>query len=170
MFYMSLALVMIFTLLMIYLVRTYIHIQMKKHAIHDHETGLFNKKYFLTEMHSTFSRAIRHENSLSLIFVSLNGFTEKTYDKKTKRKLMQELGELFTTVTRNSDITCRYDENHIAVLLPLTDREHALILEGRLKEALEHHDFKVTPEMNFSFATTQANAEETEESFIARTL
>ena len=170
MFYLSLTLAMILLLLVIYFVRVYIHSQMKKHAIHDHETHLFNQKYFLAELHSTFDRSVRHENPLSLISVTLNGFTNKTYDKKTKIKLMQELGELFTSVTRNSDIACRYNEDHIAVLLPLTDKEHALILEDRLKEALENHDFKVIPEMNFSFATTEANADETEEAFITRTL
>ena len=168
-FYISLALAMIFALLMIYLVRVYIHKQMRKHSIHDHETHLFNQKYFLSELHSTFSGSIRHENPLSLLFVSLNGFTEKTYDKKTKNNLMKELGEVFTSVTRNSDISCRYDENHFAVLLPITNREHALILEDRLREALENHDFKVTPEMKFSFVTTEANSEETEEVFISRT-
>jgi len=168
-FYISLALAMIFALLMIYLVRVYIHRQMKKHAIYDHETKLFNKKYFLTELHSTFSRAKRHESPLSLIFVSLNGFTDKTYDKKTKRNLMQELGEVFTFVTRDSDISCRYDENHFAILVPLSDREHALLLEDRLEKALEDHNFEVTPEMKFSFVTTEANADETEEAFISRT-
>jgi len=168
-FYVSLTLAMILLLLVIYLVRVYIHIQMQKHAIHDHESKLFNKKYFLAELHSTFSRSQRHENPLSLLFVSLNGFTNKTYDQKTKSNLMKALGEIFTSVTRNSDITCKYDENHFAVLLPLTDREHALILEGRLKEALNNHDFKVRPEMEFSFVTTEANAKETEEAFIGRT-
>ncbi len=170
MFYWNLAIAMLITLLLIYFVRVYIHKQMKKHSIHDHETHLFNQKYFLSELHSTFSGSIRHGNPLSLLSVSLNGFTEKTYDKKTKNNLMKELGELFTSVTRNSDISCRYDENHFAVLLPLTNREHALILEDRLREALENHDFKVAPEMKFSFVTTEANAEETEEAFIARTL
>lgn len=168
-FYFSLTIAMILILITIYLVRTYIHIQMKKHAIHDHETHLFNKKYFLSELHSTFSRSIRHKNPLSLLFVSLNDFTEKTYDKKTKINIMKQLGEIFTTVTRISDIPCRYDENHFAVLLPLTDKEHALILEDRLREALEEHDFKVSPEIDFSFATTQADPEESEETFIGRT-
>ncbi len=168
--YITSALSVLFALYSIYFVRLYIEKQMKKHSIHDHETHLFNQKYFLSELHSTFSGSIRHENPLSLLFVSLNGFTEKTYDKKTKNNLMKELGELFTSVTRNSDISCRYDENHFAVLLPLTDRVHALILENRLKEALENYDFKVSPEMKFSFVTTEANAEDTEEAFIARTL
>ena len=169
-FYISLALAMIFALLMIYLVRVYIHKQMKKHSMHDHETHLFNKKYFLSELHSTFDRSVRHENPLSLISVTLGEFTDKTYDKKAKKNLMKELGELFTSVTRNSDIACRYNENHIVVLLPLTDKAHALILEERLKEALHNHDFKVTPELHFDLVTTEAGRDETEDAFIERTL
>jgi len=168
-FYLSLTFAMIFALLMIYLVRTYIHIQMKKHTIHDHETKLFNKKYFLAELHSTCARSKRHENPLSLLFVSLGDFTKETYDKKTRKALLLELGELFTFVTREGDILCRYDENHFAVLLPLTTRENALVLEDRLKENMKKHDFRVTPEVEFSFITTQLDTDETEESFITRT-
>ena len=76
--------------------------------------------------------------------------------------MLRELGEVFTSVTRNSDITARYNEDHIVVLLPLTDKEQALILESRLKEALADH--------NFSFVTTEAEGDESEEAFIARTL
>lgn len=168
-FYISLALTMIFILLIIYLIRVYIHIQMKKHAIHEHETHLLNQKYFLSELHSTFSSSVRHKNALSLLFVSLDHFTHATYDKKTRRKIMKELGEIFTSVTRASDIPCRYDENHFAVLLPLTDKEHALVLEDRLTKALNEHDFKVNPEMKFSFSTTQAGVNESEEVFMGRT-
>ncbi len=169
-FYLSLILAMGVLLLVIYLIRVYIHQQIQKHAIHDHDTGLFNKKYFLSELHSTFDSSVRHENPLSLIAVTLNGFTDKTYDKKAKRKMLKELGEVFISVTRNSDITSRYNEDHIVVLLPLTDKEHAHILESRLKEALENHNFSVTPTIDFKFATTEASWDETEETFIRRTL
>ena len=168
--YVTSALSVLFALYSIYFVRLYIQKQMKKHSMHDHETHLFNKKYFLAELHSTFDRSIRHENPLSLISVTLNGFSDKTYNKKTKSKLLRELGEIFTSVTRNSDITSRYDTDHIAVLLPLTDKAHAQILEGRLQEALSNHNFDVTPQMNFDFVTTEANAEETAEAFTTRTL
>lgn len=168
-FYFSLTLAMILILLVIYMVRIYIHRQMKKHALYDYETKLFNKKYFLAELHSTCARSKRNNNPLSLLFVSLNDFTKDTYDKKTRKDLLLELGEFFLSITRESDILCRYDENHFAILLPLTSEENALVLEGHLKEAMEKHDFKVTPEVKFSFATTLFDADETEESFIIRT-
>ena len=170
MFYISAIGTIIFLLLLIYLIRGYIHLQMKKHAIHDDETELFNQKYFMSLLHSEFSSCKRYKNPLSIISVSLDGFTDKTYDKKTKKTLMQDLGKLFIDVPRNSDITCRYDENHFAILLPLTNKKNASILENRLREVLESHHFGITPKINFSFVITEMNEEESEEAFIARTL
>jgi len=169
MFYWNLAGAMFLSFLMIYLVRTYIQMQMKKHAIYDHETKLFNKKYFLAALRSVFSTARRHENPLSISFVSLNDFANDTYSKHTKEKLLIQIGKLFNSILRESDISSRYDENLFAILLPLTDKSQAFIMENRLKEILEKHDFKVAPKVNFSFATTQLEINETEEEFISRT-
>jgi len=168
--YITSAASVLFALYSIYFVRIYIQQQMKKHAIHDDETELFNQKYFMSLLHSEFSSCKRYKNPLSIISVSLDGFTDKTYDKKTKKTLMQDLGKLFIDVPRNSDITCRYDENHFAILLPLTNKKNASILENRLREVLESHHFGITPKINFSFVITEMNEEESEEAFIARTL
>jgi diguanylate cyclase (GGDEF)-like protein len=170
-FYLSLALAMIFALLMIYLVRTYIHKQMKKHAIHDHETKLFNKKYFCAELKTSCARSTRNNSPLSMLSISIDDFVKgsKRYDKKTREHLLNILGGLITSLTRTSDVACRYDENHFSILLPDTPEENALILEGRVREALEKHDFGVTPELNFKFATAHLNDKESSETFITRT-
>ena len=170
-FYLSLTLVMIFALLMIYLVRTYIHIQMKKHAIHDHETKLFNKKYFLAELKTSCARAVRNNSPLSILTISIDDFGKesKRYDKKTREHILNTLGELITSLTRTSDVACRYDENILSILLPDTPEENALILEGRVRDAFEKHDFGITPELNFKFATAHLNYKESSEAFITRT-
>ena len=170
-FYLSLILVMIFALLMIYLVRAYIHQQMKKHTIHDHDTKLFNKKYFCAELKTSCARAARNNSPLSMLSISIDGFEKgsKRYDKKTKEHILNILGGLITSLTRTSDVACRYDENHFSILLPDTPEENALILEGRVRDAFEKHDFSVTPELNFKFATAHLNYKESSEVFLTRT-
>jgi diguanylate cyclase (GGDEF)-like protein len=170
-FYFALTVAMILTLLIIYMVRTYIHIQMKKHAIHDHETKLFNKKYFCAELKTSCARSTRNNSPLSMLSISIDDFGNgsKRYDKKTREHLLNILGGLITSLTRTSDVACRYDENHFSILLPDTPEENALILEGRVREALEKHDFGVTPELNFKFATAHLNDKESSETFITRT-
>ena len=165
-FYVSLLLAMIFTLLLIYLVRVYIHRQMKKHAIHDHDTHLFNKKYFLAQLHTAVARAKRENNPLSMFFLSVNNFG--TYNAQQQKHLIRKTAHILNMITRDSDTVCRYNENHFAVLMPLTDNKHALHLEERMKKALHDYDFHLTPEPELSFKTTQLNDNETEEDFILR--
>lgn len=171
MFYLSLVLAMILALLMIYFVRAYIHQQMKKHAIHDHETKLFNKKYFCAELKTSCARAVRNQSPLSMLSISIDDFGKesKRYDKKTKKHILNTLGELITSLTRTSDVACRYNEDLFSILLPDTQEENALNLEKRVREAFEKQDFGVTPELHFKFATAHLNDKEEAETFLSRT-
>ena len=168
-FYMSLAIAMIFALIMIYFVRTYIHIQMKKHAIHDYETNLFNKKYFLSELKTSCARSARHNYPLSMLSIFIHNFETAGYDKKSREHILKVLGGMVTSLTRTSDVACRYDENQLSILLTDTEKENALFLEGRIREALEKHDFDVSRQLNFKFSTIYFNTQETSETFVSRT-
>ncbi|NOR55320.1 MAG: diguanylate cyclase [Sulfurovum sp.] len=141
---------------------------MKKHSIHDHDTALFNKKFFLAELHATFERADRNEYPLSMLSASFSADALNNVDKKTKKTFLKNLGKVFTSVTRGSDIVCRYDKNHIVVLLPLTEGEEALILEGRLQKALENEDLGTTSKVAFDLKSFQADWDENEASFVEK--
>jgi len=170
MFYWNLAIAMLLSLLLIYMVRTYIHIQMKKHAIYDLETKLFNKKFLLSELRGICPRSVRHKFPLSVLSFSIINFDEMDsgYNKKTRQRVFNIFGEIILSVTRVSDIACRYDESHFYIILPFTEEKNALILEGRVREILETHDFETIPEPKFKFATLQFNGVETTEAFITR--
>ncbi len=170
-FYFALAVAMLLTLLIIYMVRLYIHQQMKKHAIYDHETKLFNKTYFCAELQTSCARAVRNNAPLSLLIISIDDFGKesKQYSQKLQAYILKIFGGLITSVIRESDVACRYDENHISILLPDTSEENAFILEKRVRETLEKHDFGVIPELNFKFATAHLNYKESAEAFRTRT-
>ena len=170
-FYLSLAIAMILILLIIYMVRAYIHMQMKKHAIHDYESKLFNKKYFLSQLKTSCARSVRYKHPLSMLSISIDDFGKGTerYDEKTKEHILGMLGGLITSLTRTSDVACRYDEDHFSILLPDTEEENALILERRVREVFEKHDFMAKPELKFKFSTIPFNYEETPEAFVTRT-
>jgi GGDEF domain-containing protein len=170
MFYWSLGVVMLMSILLIYLVRTYIHAQLEKHAIYDLETSLFNKNYFLSELRSGTARAKRYAYPLTLLSVSLKDASSATYDTQTRASLLRALGDLFISVTRDSDTACRIDEYGFIVLLPFTSEENAAILEKRLREAFDLYNFEVEPELKFVFTITQFNENETAENFLQRTI
>ena len=168
MFYWNLATAMMLALLLIYMVRTYIHKQIKKHAIHDYETNLFNKQYFLSELKTSCARSARHNYPLSMLSIFINDFETESYDKKTKEHILKVLGGLVTSLTRTSDVACRYDKDQFSILLTDTEEENALFLEGRIRESLEKHNFNVSPQLNFKFSTIYFNMDETSEAFVSR--
>jgi len=164
-FYISLAIAMILLLLIIYMVRLYIHQQMKKHAIHDHETKLFNKQYFLSECKSSCARAVRHEYPLSMLLITINGF-----EKETKIQTLKALGTLIFFLVRDGDLPCRYDENKFLILLPFTQKENALLFEKRIREALMKDDCIISEKIEFDFTITEFDKKESEVAFVQRTL
>lgn len=171
MFYFTLIVIMILMLVSIYLIRTYIQHQIKKHAIYDHDTKLFNKQYFLSELKTSCARSVRYKSPLSILSISIDDFGKGSegYDEKTKEHILGMLGGLITSLTRTSDVACRYDEDHFSILLPDTEEENALILERRVREVFEKHDFMTKPELKFRFSTVPFNYEETAEAFITHT-
>ncbi|HEY9189438.1 MAG TPA: diguanylate cyclase [Sulfurovum sp.] len=171
-FYFALAVAMLLTLLIIYMVRLYIHQQMRKHTIYDHETRLFNKKYFMAELKTTCSRSARHDYPLSLLTVSINEFEKgnNAFTKGVQRNTLKAFGTLIRSVMRDSDIACRYDENTFLILLPFTEAESALHLKERIQHVLEKDNWMVSNKISFDFGTTEFDKKESEEAFLQRSL
>jgi len=141
MFYLSLTAAMILLLLVIYFIREYIRQQIKKNAIYDTETKLYNKNYMLAELKSTCARAKRYNYPLSLLSIAINGCDGSKYDEKTRAHIFEMIGGVLISMTRTSDVACRYNENHLAVILPFTEKENAEILKKRIQKRLEETDF-----------------------------
>ncbi|MFT7880804.1 MAG: GGDEF domain-containing protein [Sulfurimonas sp.] len=167
-FYISLSLTMLVVLFSIYMLRLYMRYQLKKHAIHDEETGLFNQKYFDAELHILRARSVRHDYPLSLLFISLDGFERKNYNKQTQNMLFKMIGEVFSKTVRESDVGCRYSENGFAILMPFTTEESAELFEKRIKEALQAKHINVEPKFSLRYATIEYDGKESDQEFIQR--
>ena len=165
-FYISLILMMLFTIILIYSVRAYIDSQMKKHAIYDLETNLFNQKYFLSQLDIFCTRAKRNEQPLTIlsIFIAL----DDNENKLVRQHVFEMFGGLLISLTRTSDVACRYDTNMFSVFLPETTRENALILENRVREMLAGHDFMTSNRVTFKFSTVTFDYNETNKEFVGR--
>jgi len=170
MLYLILVISLFLILYLIYFIRLYITIQMKKHAIYDHDTHLFNKKYFLAELHTTVERAKREHRPVSMLRISCEQLTEGEYTSKEQKHLAQKIAHILSTLTRESDTVCRYDRGNFIILMSLTDKEAALHLETRIKEALEQHDFHIGTKPLFHFKTIERESDENDTEFIARIL
>ncbi len=167
-FYISLLLAMALALLMIYLVRVYIHNQMKKHDIHDHDTKLYNKKYFMAELASTCARSVRYNYPLTLLSFTVTNLNDEVYDRKSSAHILELIGGIISSQIRASDVACRYDSSHIMIMLPFTEIENAETLESRIGKALRGHDFMVEPKPEFSSSSVLFEEGETPEACIRK--
>jgi len=167
-FYISLMIVMILMLLSIYLIRAYIEYQISKHSIYDKETHLYNHDYLMEHLKTTCARATRYKYPLSMLSISMKNIDKKTLPEAEYKKLMEMVGDMLLSLTRTSDVACRYNENHIAIILPFTEHENAEILKGRIEETFQKQDFGISTHPEFKLSIVQYEPKEAPKEYIAR--
>jgi diguanylate cyclase (GGDEF)-like protein len=168
--YLITVVMMIVFILLILGVRSYIAYQLRKNAIHDFDTKLFNKKYFLSELSKSCARSARNKSPLSMLSISIINFNEQMQkcDKKTKSHILELFGETILSLTRTSDTACRHDDKYFCIMLPDTKEENAAILQQRLQSALQKCDFGIDTPIEFTFAISQFDYNETAEAYMKR--
>ena len=149
--YIELAILMIIILLVIYFVRTYIHIQEKKHAIYDFETKLYNGSFYKVEYAKFCANAERYSEENSELLITVDGL--EVLEQDAKLHLLRKLGALVETVIRESDIACRVDEEHVSILLPHTSIEHSAGLHQRIENLLSENSDLTASTLVFSLQT-----------------
>lgn len=143
--YLSLIFTMLSVIVLVFFIRLYIRIQIQKHAIHDHVTGLYNKKYYNEALQKAKLLATRQEHSLSLLVLSFDNYEEmhKDIDKKQFELFLQEFSKQFREFFRQSDTICRIEANSFVAISPDASLENAQKLALRLEKRLTLHKFEL---------------------------
>jgi len=142
----------------------------KKHMIlnfiYDTKTKLYNRQYFIAELSTTYERAIRYDSALSLLIIGIDNLNE--FKSKDKDIILKEIGNYMLQHSRQSDIVCRYDDEKIVMLLPMTDYLYATIAKDRFKNGLLNINFPTEKRPIFRFVATQNSLDEDAEEFLVR--
>lgn len=106
-------------------------------------TGLYNRRVFNEGLEVEFSKAHRHNLSLSLIMLDLDHFKKvnDNYGHQTGDLVLQDTARLMGQVTRSSDLTARVGGEEFTMLLPHTSLEEAQEVAGRLQTRMRQHAF-----------------------------
>ncbi len=141
--YLSLLFTMLIVIALVFFIRFYIRIQLEKHAIHDHVTGLYNNKYYREALQKAKLLAVRQESPLSLLVVSFDKYDElsKSIDKKQFEAFLVEFSSQFREFFRQSDTICRIDTNCFVAITPDANIENEQKLALRLEKMLNIHQF-----------------------------
>ncbi|RCV91846.1 sensor domain-containing diguanylate cyclase [Billgrantia montanilacus] len=119
--------------------------KLKMQALTDPLTGLGNRRYLEDQAVMEIARAERSGASLSLIAIDLDHFkrVNDTYGHDVGDLVLQAFAKLARQVLRDGDVLCRMGGEEFAVLLPDTNREQALQVAERLREAVATTPAKV---------------------------
>lgn len=112
---------------------------LEKLSITDGLTGLFNHRYFQKCLQEEFQRARRYKTRMAMIMLDLDDFKQvnDNYGHQVGNQALIQLADLIRDSIREVDTPARYGGEEFAVVLPQTNIEDALVVAGRIKEAIE---------------------------------
>ena len=102
--------------------------ELRKMAITDQVTGIYNRTYLAETAQKYISSAIRHEESVSLLMVDLDKFKEinDTHGHMLGDKVLAAVGSMLRSRCRDEDVVARFGGEEFIVLLPRCDLENAI--------------------------------------------
>lgn len=113
-------------------------------AITDGLTGLFNYRYFRSQLDHELERARRHNLELSLIMLDIDFF--KNYNDTNGHPagdvVLKEIADAVQENVRKIDIPCRYGGEEFILILPDTGKPAAVVVAEKIRELIERMPFK----------------------------
>jgi diguanylate cyclase (GGDEF)-like protein len=113
--------------------------EIRRLAITDELTDLFNHRHFYSQLEQEFNRTLRYGHPLSLIMLDIDHF--KQYNDLNGHLAGDEALRLIAVMLRNSvrgvDIVARYGGDEFGIILPETDLQQAWVQAERIRLAME---------------------------------
>jgi diguanylate cyclase (GGDEF)-like protein len=118
--------------------------KLRRLAITDGLTKVFNYRYFMEIGRREFVRVKRYSRQLSLIIMDLDHFkrTNDTFGHKTGDQVLQAVAQICLKSLRKVDIFARIGGEEFAALLPETGMEQACMAAERLRRNVSRMVFK----------------------------
>jgi diguanylate cyclase (GGDEF)-like protein/PAS domain S-box-containing protein len=111
---------------------------LKKLAITDELTGLFNRRELQTRANHNIARSKRFSSPLALLIIDVDHF-KKVNDKLGHDQgdlVLKELSKTLTSLSRELDTVARFGGEEFAILAPDTSSEEAFIFSQRIHDII----------------------------------
>jgi diguanylate cyclase (GGDEF)-like protein len=117
--------------------------QMSESALRDGLTHAYNKRYFSERLESELQYALRHEASLSLIFLDIDLFKRinDVHGHQAGDHVLVQLATLATTMLGEDDVFARYGGEEFAIIARGAELATAEALAERIRASVEAHPF-----------------------------
>ncbi len=117
--------------------------QFEEKSLHDHLTGLPNRRYLEEQFLQELARARRHAFSLACMFLDIDHFKQinDTHGHLAGDFILKELARLLTVQKRIYDIAARYGGEEFVFLFKQIQAGDASIVAERIRLSVEKHRF-----------------------------
>jgi diguanylate cyclase (GGDEF)-like protein len=123
------------------------HIQrfstVKKEAIYDTLTNLFNRRHFEEQLSTETQKALENQSNLSIIMVDIDHFKKvnDTFGHDGGDKVLREIAFLLKNSVRKQDTVARYGGEEFVLLLPGAPLEPTSMVAERIRRSVENTPF-----------------------------
>jgi diguanylate cyclase (GGDEF)-like protein len=143
-------------------------VELTRAATVDPVTGLFNRRYFETQLQAEVQRARRQGQELALLMVDIDDFKRinDTLGHLEGDRALRNVANLLRRGVRIFDLCARYGGEEFAIVMPGATREVAVQVAERIRVAM-HDRSSLTPlPMTVSIGVGFLGLDETEEDLI----
>ncbi len=125
------------------------HIQrfstVKKEAIYDTLTSLFNRRYFEEVLSTEAQQSFQKGSNLSIIMVDLDHFKKvnDTFGHDAGDKVLREIASLLKNSVRKPDLVARYGGEEFVLLLPGALLGSTTLIAERIRSLVENTSYDV---------------------------
>jgi diguanylate cyclase (GGDEF)-like protein len=123
------------------------HIQrfstVKREAIYDTLTNLFNRRHFEERLSAETQKAFESESNLSIIMVDIDHFKKvnDTFGHDGGDKVLREIASLLKNSVRQHDTVARYGGEEFVLLLPGAPLDPTNMVAERIRRSVENTPF-----------------------------
>ncbi len=156
--------------LVLLLYKRFVLNHMASSAINDSLTEIFNKGYFDEYLEYEIARAVRRQDSFSLIMFDIDHFkrVNDTYGHHRGDYVLKTLAAVVRKCKRGSDVLARIGGEEFIVLLPDTGLNHAVELAERIRTNVESYPFEEIGKITVSLGVTEFRQTDSNESIMKR--
>ncbi|MGQ9676443.1 MAG: diguanylate cyclase [Chloroflexota bacterium] len=119
---------------------------LRRAAITDSKTNLFNFKHFTKVLQEELHRAARHSRPLAVLMADLDLLRNinNTYGHLAGDEVLEEVARIISRHIRQGDVAARFGGEEFAVLLVDTGPEQAAVIANRICEQVASQQFHVS--------------------------
>ncbi|MCA9731069.1 diguanylate cyclase [candidate division KSB1 bacterium] len=118
--------------------------RLRRLAITDGLTRLYNHRHFKEVLMLELDRAKRHNQSISVVMIDIDHFKcyNDTHGHQAGDVLLQQISRLYAENIRKIDLAARYGGEEFVLVLIETDKEAATIAANKIRSIVEHFPFE----------------------------